>query len=445
MGAAFGLAAGGAAEGYRKQMAAMDAHKEQKAKQEARAREDAARETVGGLPVPGADVPYDYDPAATVDTAWNAATAKKPEHGGLIGKLMTRMDPERAAEVAKVPTRASVAAQQQAQQQAAIEAGAPATPAGGAGLPTPDTVGEVVVKPNPTKKVSDADTAIAMYRVAQKTGDKDGMEKALAAHQKAVQDEAVHDITFRARTWDGAVQLMHKYGDVNVDYEPVPGTDKAKITIDGEDAGTMSLPEARDNLIGMVMKNPDYAAAASLRRDQNDRLMIAARTDAGYKQASLAVQQQEANTHAQLAKSTIDQNAVETENLKAKTATQRSFRSMIADIDGSGDAFLNAPKLAAMGRTAYDPETKVVQGEDGTGKPVTIYPGEEIAKIEIQLATKRFQSSPYVKQGVLGVTQVGDRRYYVVKGIDGGGFTNIDAAENAARKLYPPKPAPAGK
>jgi hypothetical protein len=50
--------------------------------------------------------------------------------------------------------------------------------------------------------------------------------------------------------------------------------------------------------------------------------------------------------------------------------------------------------------------------------------------------------------GIITTVKHGGREYYAVRGQNGGGFTNLDAAEAAARKLHPevlkPKPAPAG-
>lgn len=444
-----GLVLGGAAEGFGKGVKLVNDYEKAQDEKKKRKREDDAYAITQGIPAVGEERPYDWTP----DKAVQEAGASQPQQTGLVSSLARRLHRESAAAQAGIPTNASVAQAAQAQAAAQTEQGgtaAQAPAAAATGLPTGEaTMPEVTVTPRP-HVVTPVDQAAMMLAAAKKRGDPQAIQSAFEAMNKASQDAAASEVLMRGNTWDGLANIAFKATGTNVDFEPDPkDPSKATVTIDGEDQGVMTLRQARENMIGFIMKNPGVSLELAAKRTAEDRLEYAARNDVKYKEAELAVRQQNAATSRMAAQASAAKDQAALAAAQQKLQRSSKFQNMLVDGQdengqGMGDAYLNRAALPAIASTAYDPVTKVVQDPTtGEQQIVTVAPGETIANAAIQAATARYQASPYVKSGLIREVTYNGKRYYQLNPEMGGNpkrlYTNLDAAENDARRVPKPK------
>lgn len=446
-----GLVLGGAAEGFGEGVKLRNKIDEAKELKKARKRDEDYRVQVQHAPIPGEEIDTNYDPAAASKSALPPATPH--QRFGLVGKLLSKIDPNTAAAKAGLatPGTAPLGAGLQAPADAAAAPAAGPSPAAGAappapaaGLPTGDAeVAPVEVTAGPRKRKATAmDTALYMVHAARQKGDAKALTEAMGSFDKATQDEMGQELAVQGNSWTGLANVAHRYAGMDMDFEE-GDNGKAKVTIGGHDQGEMSLDEARDKMTEYATKTPGFAATAARQRTADERLALAGRTDATYKEAVAAASTQNAATQAKLADSTVAQNEVETQNLRQKGEAQRTFQQMLTQ----GDAVLNAYDLRRAARLAYDPVSKVVQDANGNDQIVTINPGDAIADQAMHEQEARVRASPYTQEGV-GIIfpsadpSTGQKRWFV-KGVPGQAFAKFQDAEYAARKTHPNVKPPA--
>lgn len=425
--------AGGLAKGFGQGVELGQKIDEGREKRKERRRQEELRERQQYAPIAGiTDVPNVYD-GQPVGMPEPPATQERGR--SLFSKVGRWLNPEEAAASAGIPTQAAGLQVDGVQPQAA-----PAQPqAQPAGMPTGETtLGEVTVTPPAKRTATQRDVAVFNLREAMRRGDPALVQQAQAALAKAVTDEANGKIG-SLMSWADIANAYEDQSGRRVDYKENPdGT--ASIMIDGEDAGTYSREQVRGNLMAMVNNNPAIAFEVSSKLRAEDRLELAARSDARYKANQMEIQRQNAEvaaynaqTSRMTAENTVATSADERSEADAKTTYMKIMTGE------AGDPLIRRYELRAAAQAGYRSVTNVVQDKAGNSQQVQTNPALEQADTETRLFLQRYQRSPYVQGGVLTrqVNPADGLEYYVVKGIEGGGFTNLAAAERAARAKYP--------
>lgn len=348
-------------------------------------------------------------------------------------------------------------------------AGGEAAPAGG--LPATD-VGEVVASPPKPRVWSDTDNLRVMVHAALQKGDTAAATQGIEQLTKLTQrDQGTHIMMAKERGPDGLANEIYKQTGQDVEFRPLPDKPgKFRMLVDGQDVDEdITLDEAAEDFMHIAMKNPEASAIASARRTTEARLDRAEQRTDEYQQASLALQRrgQELQARSQalqerIGNANIARTSVETQQAQLELqATQQElsdltqFNAMMTDEGGVGDAFLNRHNLVGLAARMRDKGTTkvVVDPDTNEQRIVTTNPADAKAATMIRQVTRRFQASPFTQVGRPGTPgqkgaiiqektlkdpRTGEMRpFYVVEGVADGAFTNFDAAEMAARRMYP--------
>lgn len=468
---------GGAAQGIGQGIKLVDDYRTGQRKKELLQNQRDA-DALGDVLVNGPQEGDMVDTATTPETVVKAAIDKvTPKPGPLTRMVQTAargLKIDDAAQASGVLPPPPAAPAPGVGAQTASLGGVPgATPAAGTGIPgapapDPNAVGEITVTPQKARLWTGADAARVRLAQAMKSGDQNAIQGAWTAYQTAATDDTVDHITNAARRgWDGLANYANSssHDDHTFDYEPDPNDPtKADVIYNGQKLGKMSLEQARDSLIGEVKHDPHYGLQAQLQQREADRLDAHEQSQTSYQTSALALRQRELAAEADYRAASADY--MRTQSAAAKATMEQAqhdrefdnnFQASLYDGNGAGDAMLNANGLTSMVQAAAADKAKLIPVKNADGDTVLVNPYEQIATQAIQAATRRFQSSPYTQ---VGVGKPGDpkapgaiiqvkavtlkdgtqRQFYTVAGDPNGLYTNFDAAENTARKLYPKAP-----
>lgn len=445
--AGFGLVLGGAADGFQKGVKLARDYEDTKRQQEILQGQREAEAIVSAIPLPGAEVAPQWTPDQAVNDALAKAKPRPDPVQRMASAAMKVLRPRDAAMAAGVtpavgagPTDATAAAPAQGTQPPADLSGVTVTAAG----------------PRP---ISDVDRARLMLAAASRLKGPDGVAKVQEAWQNlhAIETEAFKQDVASAsiRGPYALANMLEKKTNHQFDLTPVDGQPGVyKVAVDGEDTGQpMTVAQMQDAVAAMAMKDPTYPLQASIARSKEARAGREEAFDEKYKTGMLKVQQARASVDAQLAAAQAQHLGAETEQTRAQTQqfldeknSLNAFEGMLHDKGGAGDALLNEQTLGQLAAGApihmKGMVTSHVITDPNTQEQhvVTTNYADQLAQAAIQSAKQRYAASPFVRQGVVYVaknpTGQGPSRIYAVKGA-GGGFTNFDEAELAARRLYP--------
>lgn len=477
-----GLILGGAAEGYRQQSAANAAQDAADELAKQRVDRDRAEAVVRGAPVPDAEkADPNWDPTAAAQSAYDASAP--PPKQGLLARISGALDHTAAGIKAGLnipPT--GVGAQPPLDPNTAAAAGLPVpqdAAAAAIGMPTqvpaghpmgdptqhPDTVDPLNVtyhKPTYTQ----SDVTAYMVNAARLKGDPAAYTAAVQAHQQAVQQDALTQLTVFGRTPDGLTNMLtkSKIAGGTWDYEPATdpktqqpmadakGQPMYNFTVNGSPVSEkpLTIGQANDMAREVLAKTPGMAEQLATTRSANERAAILQASEIGLKQAQAATDKQKADTESRRTDAQNRVDNVTAAQSEADLARQNNFYTDVYGTGPKGDALLHADELANEGKLAFKPVDKVIANQDGTTHIVTSYPGEDLARAQINMATQRFQSSPWAASqknpkpsGIINIAQApSGQKVYTVAGLPkiGGkdqAFVSLDAAENQARKIIP--------
>lgn len=451
--AGFGLFLGGVAKGIPEGLKAERDYEDNKRQKEVEQGQRESEAILQAIPQPGTEVEGTYTPDKVVTDALEKAKPKPDLIQRFGHAVMTGLRPHDAAAAAGVTP---PPVDPNAAPAAAIPAGADAG----------TEVAPMTVQALGKHELSDVDRARLMVAAASRLRGPDATSHVQAAWEnmhKVEQEQTLQDIGEASlRGKDALANKLEKITHHQFDIEPAQGKDGFyNVTVDGTTSPQpMTLAQMTDAAIGIAKSDPSYALQAGLLRSKDERDARELLTNTQYKQSEIAIHRAQVANERRIADATANHyataDAATREGIaeaQAEHAATGKFVAQLQDQNGAGDALLNEADLTAQAAAAPmrmkgSMTTKVVQDEDGNSHTVTVNNAEVMAKSAIEAARKRYQSSPFVKGGVISVAKVpmpdgSARQFYVVKGISDGGFTNLDAAELKARRMYPQLAQPA--
>lgn len=482
MGLNLGMALGGAAQGIQQGMKAVKDYREEKLAQEQRQRQREANALDDQLATH--DIGDMVDNATTPESVYNEAMAKSTPQPGPVARLAQTVrnglnvgqaaqasgvtpppPPATDADVnaaAGLPTTAPTAAAP-----AAPAAGMPSSLAGGAAT---DAIPDVQVSGPRGHAWSETDQAKLLMMRAAKTGDSNAIQNAYQTYTTAARNDLTRNIT-GAVNMDMLANSVEQMGGHHVTYSPVTGADGKpstapdgsplyNISVDGNDADRpMSFTEAKAMAVGQVTNNPEYPLKAALAVNQDTRAREELNNTHAYQTGVLAIDRQRAANEARMSQiqaqhyGTLD--SVSQAQLAEITRENGTLKQLGDYMTGhgqqGGDALTNADDMRALADSApYTMKSQVethMVPDPKTGMPVPVVINKARNQVDqvIQAAQQRYQSNRYVQQGIISLQAVPlangtQRKLYTIKGVTGGGYGTLDAADMAARRLYPKLP-----
>lgn len=479
---------GGMAQGFGQGVELVEKSREAKERERKRQREkeaDVLMDEADKMPGTIKDPGIAMTPEAILER--RADAKKRDRRPGLFGILTPKMDPAAASAQAGIPTAASVAAAAPAAEVGGAPAGAGIQPAAQASAapaePAPAAVAPAAGIPASAPAASPAEGAEVDPVVVQPTQERysetDALRLRIAALYKRGDEAAagalmqqLHTLQTRdantelalagSRGVPGIVNVVDK-NDPNGewDYEETDDPTKFRILRNGTEVGVWTREEALEQAAAIVNADPMMPARMSMVRGQAARaerqIMLSERVQksneyfkgvqANLERMQIGIAQQNANTSAALANSTIEQNNVETQRLQAQVGALQQSQSFYQAVSGAGggpDLLLN-PQLGGI---AVQLDSGVTAKDETTGQLLT--PHQTLYGARRATAMARFEEINKVTGGKVHIKQTPQGALYAVEGDVRGGkqvfYNNLDEAEMAARRLYVKKaPAKAAK
>lgn len=336
----------------------------------------------------------DKDPNAPITTESVIAGLKDDARPGIFGVLRSKLDPQRAAAAAGLPTAAASAAVGGAPAGEAVQAGIPSAPLRvgsstaapaahepvgfasaepGVGIPAtapapasagpgPDEVtevDEVTVRPARPGKYSRTDALrmriAGLYRQGNETAATALMPQ-LHAYQK---EDANTELALGAvRGFGGIINVVDK-NDPNGEWEYVPTDDPTKFTVsrNGEELGTWTVSEALDKARSLIEADPYLPERMSMTRSAADRAERQIANSEAVSRANQWYQRQNviiAQGNQQLREAQVGLEAARTQSQLEGDAQVREQRALTIETARRSVEFY---KKMAMPSEGWDPLT----------------------------------------------------------------------------------------